>query len=257
LDIIATYFNKSITELPKDLYIPPAALKVFLELFEGPLDLLLYLIRKQNIEILEIPIDQITSQYIQYINAMQSLNIELAAEYLLMAALLIEIKSKMLLPPKANPDEEPLEGSDPRTDLIRQLLEYERIKKASEELARLPQADVDFRWVNIGVERNPEELIYTTPQDLYNAFRSVLLRNIQQNKTQTIKKQHLSIREYMKNILKYINEYKTVSFEQIIQLSGATIAIIITSFIAILELIRDNTISFSIHDKQILLSSYE
>ncbi len=150
---LALVFGEAVTELPLDLYIPPDALRVLLDSFEGPLDLLLYLIRKQNIDILDIPMARVTAQYMEYVNAMQVDRLELAAEYLLMAAMLIEIKSRLLLPkPSASAD---AEADDPRAELVRRLLEYEQIKLAAYELDQLPQAGRDFQWVTVLFEKRP------------------------------------------------------------------------------------------------------
>src|SRR5690349_23837222 len=148
---LARVYGEAMNELPQDLYIPPEALEVFLESFEGPLDLLLYLIRRQNINVLDIPMAELTRQYLGYVEMMRRTQLELAAEYLLMAAVLIEIKSRLLLPrPPAPPGEE---AADPRAELVRRLLEYERMKQAARDLDALPLADRDFATVRIFFER--------------------------------------------------------------------------------------------------------
>ncbi|HET7061967.1 MAG TPA: segregation/condensation protein A, partial [Nitrosospira sp.] len=147
---IARIHGEAITEIPRDLYIPPDALEVFLDTFQGPLDLLLYLIRKHNLDVLDIPMAELTRQYLDYIEMMRANRLELAAEYLLMAAMLIEIKSRMLLPKPAEPPQD--EAGDPRAELVRRLLEYEQMKKAGRRLDELPQAERDFSLVQVWID---------------------------------------------------------------------------------------------------------
>jgi segregation and condensation protein A len=185
--------------LPKDLYIPPDALEVFLDAFEGPLDLLLYLIRRQNLDILEIPIADITTQYMQYIEMMSDLRLELAAEYLVMAAMLAEIKSRMLLP---RPDEEEEEGEDPRAELIRRLQEYERFKQAAEDLNALPQLGRDVYparadLVDKHIERKPPDVDL---RELLYALRDVLHR-ADMFSSHHVSREPLSLRERMSRVL--------------------------------------------------------
>src|SRR5581483_4800965 len=170
---IARVYGQPLLEVPQDLYIPPDALEVFLEQFEGPLDLLLYLIRKENISVLDIPMAKLTAQYLEYVEMMRTRTLELAAEYLLMAAMLIEIKSRMLLPRPSLPDLE----EDPRAELVRRLLEYEQMKLAAERLNELPQAGRDFSVVHVLFERDvAERLPEVCPEDLKLAWLGLLGR---------------------------------------------------------------------------------
>ncbi len=234
--------NQEFAELPKDLYIPPEAMQVFLDMFEGPLDLLLYLIRKQNLDILQIPIAKITDQYVRYINAMQVLNIELASEYLLMAAVLLEIKSRILLPkpPAENGAEE--EGPDPRQELIERLIEYEKIKYASQKLNEIPQAYRDYLWVDIMIEEAKPELPSILPQDLQKAWHTLLLRSMKAHSEHHIKKQELSIREHMSLILRHLQQYKKANFFDLFKVELGT-QYVVVNFIAILELGKEGLIT--------------
>ncbi|MGZ8225734.1 MAG: segregation and condensation protein A [Methylococcaceae bacterium] len=226
-------------QLPEDLYIPPDALKVFLELFEGPLDLLLYLIKKQNLDIVNIPIAEITRQYINYIQLMGNLNIELAAEYLLMAALLAEIKSRMLLPrqPEAEDDEE-----DPRATLIRRLQEYENIKNAAEQLDQLPRderdtfvIDIDVTQLNV-VQQLPDIQLH----DMLLAFKDVLKR-VEQLSHHHITKEALSVRERMATILANLKGEDSLLFSQCFIRKEGRHGVVV-SFLAILELSKERLI---------------
>ncbi len=235
--------NQPLGELPKDLYIPPEALQVFLETFEGPLDLLLYLIRKQNLDILEIPIAKITEQYISYINAMQVLNIELAGEYLLMAAMLLEIKSRLLLPRKTDenlPDESA--DDDPRQELIQRLLEYEKIKQAGINLNALPQAMRDYLWVDILIEESAPELPQIVPLDLQKAWHTLLLRSLQAQNQHQIQKQELSVREHMTQILRILRDNGRSNFFSLFNLEWG-VSHVVVNFIAILELGKEGMIN--------------
>lgn len=232
-------------ELPKDLYIPPEALQVFLETFEGPLDLLLYLIRKQNLDILQIPIAKITEQYIHYINAMQVLNIELAGEYLLMAAVLLEIKSRVLLPRQVN--EESIadeEGVDPRQELIQRLIEYEKIKQAGINLNALPQAMRDYLWVDVMIEESEPELPNILPADLQKAWHTLLLRSLKAHSEHHIKKQELSVREHMSQILRKLRESGRSDFFALFEVQLG-VSHVVVNFIAILELGKEGMISIT------------
>ena len=241
-NLAITVNQQEITELPQDLYIPPEALQVFLEMFEGPLDLLLYLIRKQNIDIKEIPITKITDQYISYINAMQVLNIELAGECLLMAAVLLEIKSRILLPPPAqseltNEDDE----SDPRQELIRRLIEYEQIKLAAESINKIPQADRDYRWLDVLIEEAAPELPIVTPEQLQKAWQTLLIRSLTSRNQHHMKKQELSVREHMTQILRHLQEHGKSSFFALFKIELGT-AHVVVNFIAILELGKEGAV---------------
>jgi len=237
------------TDLPHDLYIPPEALKVFLDMFEGPLDLLLYLIRKQNLDILQIPIAKITNQYVTYIHAMQVLNIELASEYLLMAAVLLEIKSRILLPrPINSSNEEDDDGLDPRQELIRRLVEYEQIKQASLNLNAMPQAYRDYLWVDVMIEETEAELPTLRPQDLQKAWHTLLLRSLKVQSEHHIKKQELSVREQMSQILRLLREAGKTNFYALFPLQLG-VQYIVVNFIAILELGKEGMISI-VQDEQ-------
>ncbi|HMY28695.1 MAG TPA: segregation/condensation protein A, partial [Agitococcus sp.] len=231
---LARVYDEFITQVPDDLYIPPDALAVFLEAFEGPLDLLLYLIRKQNLDILDIPIAEITRQYISYIELMQELNIDLAAEYLLMAALLAEIKSRLLLPKPKNPE---AEEDDPRAELIRRLQEYERFKKAAEDLGDLPQEGRDIFLTH--VEPPVRELLATEPfvgdfSLLLEAMRDVLQR-AQLQKSHIIAEEGLSLEQRFREVLARLASGETVIFYELFTVKEGRIGVVVT-FMAILEL---------------------
>ena len=226
-------------ELPEDLYIPPDALEVFLEAFEGPLDLLLYLIRKQNLDILNIPIAHITHQYITYIQMMSILNLELAAEYLVMAALLAEIKSRMLLP---RPPESEDEEEDPRATLIRRLQEYECIKQAAEEIDQLPRMERDI--FEIGVDTSTLSVERQHPdvqlRELLLAFQDVLKR-VEQLSHHQIIKEPLSVRERMATILANLKGADSLLFSQLFNRKEGRQGVVV-SFLAILELSKERLI---------------
>ena len=230
--------GESLTELPRDLYIPPVALKVFLDTFEGPLDLLLYLIRKQNLNILDVPIADITDQYVNYINLMKELELELAGEYLLMAAMLAEIKSKMLLPLfEAVEDEE-----DPRAELVRRLLEYERYRKASEELNKLKrlERDVFITGVESSHLAQPIELPDIALQELLLSFQEVLKR-AEMFTTLHVLKEPLSVRERMTTILEKLKNKDFIDFTELFDLEEQKTGLVVT-FLAILELMKESLI---------------
>jgi segregation and condensation protein A len=234
---VARVRGEALTELPQDLYIPPEALEVFLDAFEGPLDLLLYLIRKQNLDILDIPIAEVTRQYTSYIDLMTSLKIELAAEYLVMAAMLAEIKSRMLLP---RPTEEEGSEEDPRAELVRRLQEYERYRGAAEGIERLPRVGRELHLVVIegGGEpkgRPPPKVALT---DLLDAFRAVL-RRAELYKHHRIRLEPLSVRERMTGILARVSEQGFASFESLFDLQEGRMGLIVT-FLAILELLKES-----------------
>ncbi len=226
-------------ELPEDLYIPPDALEVFLDAFEGPLDLLLYLIRKQNLDILNIPIANITHQYIAYIQMMTILNLELAAEYLVMAALLAEIKSRMLLPrpPDSEEDEE-----DPRATLIRRLQEYECIKQAAEEIDELPRMERDTFDISVDTSTLSVERLHPDVQlrELLLAFQDVLKR-VEQLSHHQIIKEPLSVRERMATILANLKGADSLLFSQLFNRKEGRQGVVV-SFLAILELSKERLI---------------
>lgn len=234
----AIVLGKPLHDLPKDLYIPPYALEVFLEAFTGPLDLLLYLIKKENINILDIPIAQITAQYMEHIELMQHLHLELVAEYLVMAAMLAEIKSRLLLPrPSHNESEE----EDPRAELIQRLREYERYKKAAEDINMLPRMQRDFFPVAMDLKEikwQERPLPKLELQVLLAAFRGVMARaNMYIH--HHIKRENLSVRERMTKILSSLQTQKFISFAQMFQVKEGRLGVVVT-FMAILELLRQN-----------------
>lgn len=236
-------------ELPKDLYISPESLKVFLEKFEGPLDLLLYLIRKQNIDILAIPIAKITDQYLNYINSMQVLNFDLAGEYLLMAAMLLAIKSRMLLP-KQNMAIDEENAPDPRQELIQKLLEYEKIKFGAQKIDELTIANRDFYWLTVKPLEECEILPQLVANDLIKAWYRVGLRNIKAP-LHFIKRQELSLREYMSNILRKLTKIKHTTFTAL--LNNKQVSHIVVNFIAILELAKEGLIEISTENDNIIV----
>ena len=230
--------GESMTELPSDLYIPPVALKVFLDTFEGPLDLLLYLIRKQNLNILDVPIADITDQYVNYINLMKELELELAGEYLLMAAMLDEIKSKMLLPLF----EEIEDDEDPRAELVRRLLEYERYRSVSEELNKLQRLERDIFIT--GVESShlakPIELPEIALQELMVSFQEVLKR-AEMFTSLHLLKEPLSVRERMSTILEKLKSKDFLDFTELFDFEEHKTGLVVT-FLAILELMKESLI---------------
>ena len=230
--------GEPVTELPQDLYIPPFALKVFLEAFEGPLDLLLYLIKRQNLNILDIPVTEITQQYIDYINLMEEIKLELAGEYLLMAAMLAEIKSRMLLPRPETLDEE----DDPRAELVRRLQEYERFKIAAEELDSLPRLERDIVIAN--AEAPNKSVVIKLPEvtikELLIAFHDVLKR-VEMNSELHFKKDTLSVRQRMVDIINQVHSKKFIDFIELFNPNEGRIGVAVT-FLAILELLKDAAI---------------
>lgn len=231
--------GEPLEKFPDDLYIPPDALRVILEAFEGPLDLLLYLIRRQNLDILDIPVLLITEQYMSYIDAMQDLEIELAGEYLLMAAMLAEIKSRMLLP---RPTVEEEEGADPRAELVRRLQEYERYKEVSEELDTLPRVGRELFPVHLQPQRLDIDKPLPQPQieELLHAFRDVMLR-AELFTSHQIQREPLSVRERMSGILERLQQGERIGFASLFIPAEGRLGVVV-SFIAILELTREELI---------------
>ena len=227
--------GEQITELPKDLYIPPVALQVFLDAFEGPLDLLLYLIRKQNLDILDIPIADITQQYVDYINLMKELELELAGEYLLMAAMLAEIKSRLLLPIFEEIEDE----EDPRAELVRRLLEYERYRKVSEEINELDRVERDIYPSSVETAEFEQPLVLPDIQlkELVISFQEVL-KKAEMFSTLHFTKEPLSVKERMIKILEKIENEDFVRFEDLFDLKEQKIGLVVT-FLAILELMKE------------------
>lgn len=235
----AMVHGEAITTLPKDLYIPPEALEVFLEAFEGPLDLLLYLIRRQNLDVLDIPIAEITRQYMEYVEMMKALNLELAADYLVMAAMLAEIKSRMLLPRSQEAEED--EG-DPRAELVRRLQEYERFKQAAEDIDALPRMN---REVYQASAKTPDlKLVKPEPEvemkELLLAFKEVLVR-AENFSHHHITMEPLSVRERMSDVLSRIRGDKFTEFTQLFSPEEGRLGVVVT-FLAILELIKESLI---------------
>ncbi|QBJ77222.1 ScpA family protein [Aquitalea sp. USM4] len=239
---IAHVFGQPVLEVPQDLFIPPDALQVILESFEGPLDLLLYLIRKQNLDVLNIPMADITRQYMGYVDAMRAERLELAAEYLLMAALLIEIKSRLLLP--RPPLDEEGEPDDPRAELVRRLLDYEQMKLAALELDKLPQADRDFAWLAVLIEQGAEaRLPDVAAVDLRQAWLAILSR-ARHKRSHKVEKDELSVREQMSWILRYLAGREYVPFEELFEVDKG-VAHLVVNFIAVLELVKEGLIKVS------------
>ena len=232
--------GEPVTQLPRDLYIPPQALEVFLEAFEGPLDLLLYLIRRQNLDILDIPLAEITRQYMQYIELMQELQLELAGEYMVMAATLAEIKSRMLLPRAHGADE--LGEEDPRAELVRRLLEYERFKQAAENLDGLPRLERDV-W-SASAELRDRKVVRLLPQitlqEMLVAFKEVVVR-AELFAHHHIERERLSVRERMSDIIAMLERSSFVEFVRLFRPEEGRMGITVT-FVAILELVREGLI---------------
>ena len=239
---VARLYGEPLFAMPQDLYIPPDALEVFLEAFEGPLDLLLYLIRKQNFNILDIPMLSVTKQYLVYVEQIRKRNLELAAEYLLMAAMLIEIKSRMLLPPKKVAEGQ--EAEDPRAELVRRLIEYEQMKLAAARLNAIPQFGRDFLKAEITIEQS---LVPRFPDvhvvDLQEAWRDILKRAklVQHHK---ITREELSVREHMGMVLKRLQGRRFVGFEDLFDPESGAPVLVVT-FIALLELAKETLIEIT------------
>lgn len=230
--------GQALIEPPRDLYIPPDALEIFLEAFEGPLDLLLYLIKRQNLDILDIPIAEITRQYMDYIDLMQDLRLELAGEYLVMAAMLAEIKSRMLLPrPVETADED-----DPRAELVRRLQEYERFKKAAEDLDHLPRVDRDVFPASVAAPQN--KVVRLVPKvelrEILHAFQQVVTR-AEMYAHHHILLEPLSVRERMTNILGEIDSEKFTDFSALFTVEEGRRGVVVT-LLAILELLKESLI---------------
>ncbi len=238
----ARLYGEPFLRMPSDLYIPPDALEIFLDAFEGPLDLLLYLIRKQNFNILDIPMAQVSLQYLKYVEQIRLHNLELAAEYLLMAAMLIEIKSRMLLPQRTSGPE--LEVDDPRAELVRRLLEYEQIKVAAREVSALPQLDRDFIRPQLFIEQsNIPVWPQVDPGDLQRAWLDVMKRAtlVQHHR---ISRQELSVREHMTAILRRLQSTRFVEFSDLFEGQGG-VPIVVVHFVAMLELAKETLIEIT------------
>ena len=239
---LARLYGEPLFSMPQDLYIPPDALEVFLEAFEGPLDLLLYLIRKQNFNILDIPMAGVTRQYLVYVDEIRGRNLELAAEYLLMAAMLIEIKSRMLLPPRKVAEGQ--EPEDPRAELVRRLLEYEQIKLAAAALAGMPQSGRDFLRAQVSIEQSLQPRFPdVSVVDLQEAWRDILKRArlVQHHH---ISREELSVREHMSIVLRHLQGRKFVEFEHLFDISRGPQVLVVT-FLALLELAKETLIEIT------------
>jgi segregation and condensation protein A len=242
---IARLYGEPLFKVPEDLYIPPDALEVFLEAFEGPLDLLLYLIRKQNFNVLDIPMAPLTRQYLTYIDQIRKSNLELAAEYLLMAALLIEIKSRMLLPLRKSDTGE--EAEDPRAELVRRLVEYERIKLAAQRLDELPRVGRDFARAIIAVEQSLDRRFPDVDVvELREAWAAVLKR-AKLSAHHRISREELSVREHMSTVLRRLQGRSFVEFGDLFDaaLLARGAPVVIVHFLALLELARENLIEIT------------
>ena len=239
---VARLYGEPLFALPQDLYIPPDALEIFLEAFEGPLDLLLYLIRKQNFNILDIPMAAVTRQYLSYVDEIRSRNLELAAEYLLMAAMLIEIKSRMLLPPRKSAEGQ--EPEDPRAELVRRLLEYEQMKLAATQLAEAPQFGRDFLRAQVYVE---QALTPRFPDvelaDLQSAWADILKRArlVQHHR---ISREELSVREHMSIVLKRLQGRRFAPFEDLFD-PARGVPVLVVTLIALLELAKETLVEIT------------
>ncbi|MCH2241673.1 MAG: segregation/condensation protein A [Aquabacterium sp.] len=239
---VAKLYGEPLFALPQDLYIPPDALEVFLETFQGPLDLLLYLIRKQNFNILDIPMADVTRQYLAYVDQIRKRNLELAADYLLMAAMLIEIKSRMLLPPKKTEDGQ--EPEDPRAELVRRLIEYEQMKQAAAKLDQLPLLGRDFLRVQVHSEpmqvvRHPDVSL----DELREAWLDVLKR-ARLTQHHKISREELSVREHMSIVLRTLQGRRFVEFEELFDVTRGAQVLVVT-FIAMLELARERLLEIT------------
>lgn len=241
-EAVARLYGEPLMAFPRDLYIPPEALEVILDAFEGPLDLLLYLIRKANINVLDIPMAPLTAQYLEYVEAMHRRNLELAAEYLLMAAVLLEIKSRMLLP--RPPREGAQEEDDPRAELVRRLLEYEQMKQGALKLDALPRIERDFEWVGVFVaEKIVERLPVVSLHDLQLAWLQVVRRS-RLTQHHRVKREELSVREQMIGILRRLKAGGHVVFETLFDAKLGVASLVVT-FLAVLELVRERLVVVS------------
>ena len=243
---LARLYGEPLFSFPQDLYIPPDALEVFLETFEGPLDLLLYLIRKQNFNVLDIPMAQVTQQYLSYVEQIRSINLELAAEYLLMAAMLIEIKARMLLPIKARDDG--IEPDDPRAELVRRLLEYEQMKLASRELDALPRLGWDFLTAQAVADFDAVRVLPTVNVEDLTAAWADIIKRARLNAHHHITREQLSVREHMTHILRHLSDVRFIEFSELFMErihEGAPVAVIVVHFVALLELAKESLLDIT------------
>jgi segregation and condensation protein A len=239
---VARIYGEPLLELPQDLYIPPQALEVFLETFEGPLDLLLYLIRKQNINVLDIPMAELTRQYLGYVEMMRRTQLELAAEYLLMAAVLIEIKSRLLLPkpPAAAGDD----AGDPRAELVRRLLEYEQMKLAARRIDEVPLAERDFMTVRVWFERVAASRLPNVSADDLRAAWAGLIARARANRHHLVTREQLSVRGEMSRMLKLLDPTRFAEFTALFS-EHADVPHLVVTFLALLELAREQLVTIA------------
>ncbi len=239
---IARIRGEVMTEMPTDLFIPPDALSIILEQFEGPLDLLLYLIRKHSVDILDIPMAELTRQYMKYIEAMKDTQLELAGEYLLMAAMLIEIKTRMLLP--RPPKENEAEGLDPRAELVRRLLEYEQMKAAALAIDAMPRKDRDFSIVDVLVEQSLVKRVPTVlVSDLTEAWR-VILNRAKATQKHRVDREELSVRAHMSRILRELKGKGFLKFDELFTPEEG-VAVVVVTFLAVLEMARESLLDIT------------
>lgn len=243
---LARLYGEPLFAMPQDLYIPPDALEVFLETFQGPLDLLLYLIRKQNFNVLDIPMAEVTRQYLSYVDQIRNQNLELAGEYLLMAALLIEIKSRMLLPVKKSDTGEDVD--DPRAELVRRLLEYEQMKLAALQLDTLPRLGRDFQRAQAETNLKIEHMVpEVSPDDLRNAWLDIM-RRARLNAHHRITREQLSVRDHMSQILRRLSDVQFMEFGELFMErvdQGDAVAVVVVHFLAMLELARESLLDIT------------
>ena len=240
---LARIYGEPMIQMPLDLYIPPDAMAVMLDAFEGPLDLLLYLIRKANVNVLDIPMAPLTVQYLTYVEAMRSHNLELAADYLVMAAMLIEIKSRMLLPKTRLVEGD--EAEDPRAELVRRLIEYEQMKLAAYNINAMPQAERDFDWVEVWVEKSMlQRLPEVSPEDLKDAWGAIL-RQAKLHTHHMIQREELSVREHMGLILRRLRD--SGGFVEFVDMFNTTLGapVLVVHFLAMLELAREHLLEMT------------
>ena len=236
---IAKLYGEPLFKVPDGLYIPPDALEVFLESFEGPLDLLLYLIRKQKFDVMNVPMALVTEQYMGYVELIRKSNLELAAEYLVMAACLMQIKSRLLLPVTRADDDEEVE--DPQAELARRLLEYEKMKLAAVELDRIPRNGRDFWRAFVLIEQTQNKILpAVSSEELARVWQEVLAQ-AQLRGNHTISRQELSVREFMSNILRRLGQSPIVEFRELFK-KGCGIEVAIVNYLAILELAKDGLV---------------
>jgi len=239
---LARLYGEPLFKMPQDLYIPPDALQLFLEAFEGPLDLLLYLIRRQNFNILDIPLADVTRQYLAYVEQIRKTNLELASEYLLMAAMLIEIKSRMLLPPKPSADGG--EPEDPRAELVRRLIEYEQMKLAAAKLDALPVLGRDFLRAQVHIEQSLAPRFPDVDVDELRAAWADILKRANLNQHHTITREQLSVREHMSIVLRTLQGRRFLEFEHLFDVRRGPQVLVVT-FIALLELARERLLEIT------------